>query len=235
MKLMKRYFHILLATAAFSLASCQLPEKPAKPDAETPFSIQVNDTDFSKGRLGYRQELVFEDLVKLHGHPCDGLIEGALALEFGLYQLYPDMIIDRTNTRVVSHPSPCLTDAALLICGARYQYGTYFVSDAIPGLYVIGRTDRDEAFAIRRKEGVKPPLIDVWGNQAIAGTLSPCGLDSLRLMEEEYAHFLLDTKDLATLFEVEELDNFDWNIPLRNDFLKTDILNKNAPACISNQ
>ena len=230
---MKRHFQILLAATAFLLASCHTPKKPAEPDTDTPFSIQVNDTDFSKGRLGYRQELVFDDLVCLHGHPCDGLIEGALALEFGLNQLYPDMIVDRTNTRVVSYPSPCLADAALLLSGARYQYGTYFVSDAIPGLYVIGRTDQEEAFAIRRKDGVKPPLIDVLGRQAINGTLSPCGLDSLRLMEDEYARFLLDAKDLTALFEVEELENFDWNIPLRNDFLKTDILNKNAAACIS--
>lgn len=232
---MKGYFQILPAAAIFYLASCQTPEKPAEPDTDTPFSIQVNDTDFSKGRLGYRQELVFDDLVSLHGHPCDGLIEGALALQFGLRQFYPDDIIDRTNTRVVSRSSPCLADAALLLSGARYQYGTYFVSDDIPGLYVIGRTDKEEAFVIRRKEGVKPPLIDVLGNQAIAGTLSPCGIDSLRLMEEDYARFLLDSKDLSTLFEVEKLENFNWNLPLKNTFLKTDILNKNAAACIPNQ
>lgn len=229
---MKRLILFLLAAAAISLTSCQAP---AESDNDNPFSIQVNDTDFSKGRMGYRQELVFEDLVRLHGHPCDGLIEGALAMEFGLYQLYPDLVVDRTNTRVVSRSSPCLADAALLLSGARYQYGTYFVSDDIPGLYVIGRTDVEEALAIHRKAGVKPPLIDVLGNQAIAGTLSPCGLDSLRLMEEGYARFLMNTKDLATLFEVEKLENFPWNLPLQNSFLKTDILNKNAAACISNQ
>ena len=232
---MKRHILFLLATASISFTRCQAPVKPVEPEPDTPFSIQVNDTDFSKGRLGYRQELVFEDLVRLHGHPCDGLIEGALAMEFGLYQLYTDSIVDRTNTRIVSRSSPCLADAALLLSGARFQYGTYFVSDDTPGLYIIGRTDHDEAFSIRRKEGVKPPRIDELGNLAIAGTLSPCGLDSLRLMEEDYARFLMDTKDLATLFEVEKLESFSWNLPLQNTFLKTDILNKNAVACIPNQ
>jgi acetolactate decarboxylase len=232
---MRKFYQAILPAAILLLAGCEVSEPPIEPGSKLPFSIQVNDTDFSKGRLGYRQELVFDDLVRLHGHPCDGLIEGALALRFGLKQLYPDDIIDRTNTRVVSRSSPCLADAALLLSGARYQYGTYFVSDDIPGLYVIGRTDKEEAFVLRRKDGVKPPLIDVLGNRAIAGTLSPCGLDSLRLMEEDYARFLVDTKDLSTLFEVEKLENFNWSLPLNNTFLKTDILNKNAAACIPNQ
>lgn len=231
---MKRHILLLLA-AALALTSCQAPEQPAGPETDHPFSIRVNDTDFSKGRLGYQQALIFEDLVKLHGHPCDGLIEGALAMQYGLYQLYPDSIVDRTHTRVVSRSSPCLADAALLLSGARYQYGTYFVNDSIPGLYIIGKTGHDEAFAISRKDGVKPPQIDELGKLAIAGILSPCGLDSLRLMEEDYARFLMNTEDLSTLFEVEPLEDFSWDLPLQNTFLKTDILNKNAAACIPNQ
>lgn len=228
-------FFILTTILAFSLGSCVEKELEIEGNQGPQFSIQTNDTDFSKGRLGYRQEITFGGLVRLHGHLCDGLIEGALAMQFGLYQLYPDSVVDRTNTRVVSRSSPCLADAALLLTGARYQYGSYFVKDDIPGLYVIGRIGRDEAFVITRKNGVKPPIIDEMGNLAIKGELSPCGLDSLRLLEEEYANFLMNSRDLSALFEVDALDHFSWDLTLQNDFIKTDILNKYAPACISNQ
>lgn len=83
-------------------------------------SIKVNDTDFSKGRLGNIQPVDLQDLSKFHGHLCDGLAEGFLALQQALYELYPDSIIDRTNTRIVSKPSPCLTDVAIYLTGGRY-------------------------------------------------------------------------------------------------------------------
>lgn len=42
---------------------------------------------------------------------------------------------------------------------------------------------------------------------------------------------LLAAKDWSQLFETEKLDSFIWSLPLRNDFVKTDILNKNAALC----
>ena len=194
-------------------------------------AFQVVDTDFSKGRLGYRQEVTLDDLVRLHGHLCDGLIEGTLAMRYGLHHLYPDGVIDRTNTRVVSRSSPCLADAALFLSGARYQYGTFLVSDDIPALYVIGKVNQEEALLIRRKDGVKPAVIDALGAIAIAGRLSPCGLDSLRKLEEDYLAFLMAAEDEDALFAAEKVDSFNWSLPLRNDFIKTDILNKDAPFC----
>ncbi|MBK7819033.1 MAG: hypothetical protein IPJ60_16985 [Sphingobacteriaceae bacterium] len=80
-------------------------------------SIKVLDTDFSKGRLQNVQTITLNDAVKLHGHLCDGLVVGFLGLKEGLYKLYPDSIIDRTNNRIVSKPSPCLTDIAIFMTG----------------------------------------------------------------------------------------------------------------------
>ena len=70
-------------------------------------TITVNDTDFSKGKLGNIQKIKVNDIAKLHGHVCDGLIEGYIALDYGLKELYPDGVVDRTNTRIVSKSSPC--------------------------------------------------------------------------------------------------------------------------------
>ncbi|WP_394331308.1 FmdE family protein [Pricia antarctica] len=38
-----------------------------------------------------------DDLVKFHGHLCDGLVVGHLALQLAMHELYPDGIIDRTR------------------------------------------------------------------------------------------------------------------------------------------
>lgn len=43
-------------------------------------SIQVQDTDFSKGRLQHVQTITLNDAVKFHGHLCDGLTVGFLGL-----------------------------------------------------------------------------------------------------------------------------------------------------------
>ena len=92
---------------------------------------EVIDTDFSKGQLTNIQNVKYDDLVKFHGHSCDGLLEGMQALQVGLKVLYPDGIVDRTNTRIISRSSPCLTDAAIYLTGGRYQYNTFYVTDSI--------------------------------------------------------------------------------------------------------
>jgi acetolactate decarboxylase len=192
--------------------------------------IQVVDTDFSKGRLGLDHRIYLNDLEKFHGHLCDGLVVGFLALKEGLKELYSDGVVDRTNTRIVSKPSPCLTDAAAYLTGGRMQFNTFYVSPDINGLFVIQRIDDEKAVAVNMKPGVKPKLIDDMGNLAAEGKLSPCELDTLKTLEDEFSERLL-REPASDNFEISPLDNFDWKPVLRNDFLKTDILNKNAAPC----
>ena len=201
-----------------------LPHRPAAPH------IRVNDTDFSKGRLGLIQTISLEDLTKFHGHLCDGLVEGMLALQTGLYVLFPDSIIDRTDVRVVSRASPCLTDAAIYLTGGRYQYNSFFVSNEVPGVYIIQRISNGKAVAVARREGVKPVEIDQLGQLAVTGQLSACSLDRLRQIEDQYADDLLRTP-ARQLFRVEELPDYQWKPILKSDFIKTDILNKDQPKC----
>ena len=224
-------YNIVLLFGYSAILGCQRSENDRNVSEARQLVFKVVDTDFSKGRLGYRQDITIPDFVKLHGHLCDGLIEGAMALDYGLHHLYPEGVIDRTNTRIVSRSSPCLADAAILLTGARYQYGTFFVSDDISGLYIVGKSDQPSAFSIRRKPGVKPVIIDKLGALAIAGELSPCALDSLRVLEDAYGQFLLSAEKPDQFFEVVSLDTFNWGIPVSNDFVKTDILNKDLPVC----
>lgn len=193
-------------------------------------SILVNDTDFSKGRLGHIQQIHIQDVAKFHGHSCDGLVEGFLALQQGLYQLYPDSLIDRTNTRIVSKPSPCLTDAAIYLTGGRYQFNSFYVNAALEGMYVLQRIDNGKTVIVNRKANVKPAIIDQMGNKALKGELTSCELDVLKEYEDDYSVFLQKSA-AKDIFEVKEITDFRWQPELRSDFIKTDVLNKNRLKC----
>ncbi|MGB5648006.1 MAG: FmdE family protein [Muriicola sp.] len=202
---------------------------PAKPKSYKT-GLRVNDTDFSKGRLGNIQKLELKDLAKFHGHLCDGLVVGYLALQQALLKLYPDGIIDRTNTRIISKPSPCLTDAAIYLTGARYQYNSFYVSEDINGLFTVQRMDNGKTVVVQMNKGVKPEAIDFLGAKAIKGELSPCELDELKAMEDNFTEQLLQT-DPKSNFTVSDLTDFQWEPILKNDFSKTDILNKDTQKC----
>jgi formylmethanofuran dehydrogenase subunit E len=192
-------------------------------------TIKVNDTDFSKGKLGNLQTIKLKDISKFHGHLCDGLVEGFIALELGLKQLYPNEIIDRTNTRIVSKSSPCLTDVAIYISGGRIQYNTFYVDNSIEGMYMVQRTDNLKTISIKRKPNVKPAIIDEMGDKAIKGELDECKLKELKKLENDYAKFLLKSNP-EDLFSVSAITTFQWN-PKSEMYLKTDILNKKKSNC----
>lgn len=174
---------------------------------------------------------MLEDVARLHGHLCDGLVVGFLGLREGLYRLYPDSIIDRTNTRIVSKSSPCLTDIAIYLTGGRYQFNTFFVCDTISYALIVQRIDNGDTYGIRLKSGVKPKVIDSMGALASSGKLSPCELDTLHNTEDRFIEHLLNTNP-ANFFIIDRLSNYSWNPVLFNTFIKTDILNKNQIPCL---
>lgn len=214
-----RFKFILLFTILTSISFAQNP------------SIKVLDTDFSKGRLQNVQTITLDDAVKLHGHLCDGLVVGFLGLKETLYKLYPDSIIDRTNNRIVSKPSPCLTDIAIFMTGARYQYNTYYVSDSIKYQFIVQRIDTEKTFGVKLKPGLMPTAIDSLGRLATKGELDACGIDSLRKLENQFSAFLLSQKP-QDLFIIEEIKNYKWLPVLKGNFLKTDVLNKKLQNCL---
>ncbi len=241
---------LLLAIILLVLASCQNTPmtKKEKSQNETTMPIdsgsaseiqelinnhpvKVLDTDFSKGRLRKEHRITLSDLEKFHGHLCDGLVVGFLAIDRAAKVLYPEAPIDRTNTRIVSKGSPCLTDAAVYLTGGRYQFNTFYVDNDLPdAIYIIQRIDNGKTVAVNLKKGVKPAEIDAMGAKAVRQELGPCEMDSLKEMEDDFSLFLLRSPT-DSLFEVRELTDFEWHPVLRNDFIKTDILNKNLAPC----
>ncbi|OYU95515.1 MAG: hypothetical protein CFE21_10245 [Bacteroidetes bacterium B1(2017)] len=193
-------------------------------------TIKVLDTDFSKGRLNKTTILTLEDVGKFHGHLCDGLALGFMGLREGLSMLYPDSIIDRTNTRIVSKSSPCITDIAIYLTGARYQYNSFYVSDSIPYLFIVQRKDNSKTIGIKLKPGIKPYAIDSLGKLANDGRLSACELNSLKKLEDEFTQYILQTNP-KEIFVLVEITDFNWDPKLSNSFIKTDIINKAKSNC----
>lgn len=218
---MRQFIFMLVGVVLFSC------ERNADPDIQ----FHVIDTDFSKGRLMFEQTIDLNDLVKFHGHLCDGLVVGAIAMDLTLKKLYPEGVIDRTNLRVVSKPSPCLTDVGAYLSGGRYQFNTFYVDTDFDGIYIVQRIDTEEAFSISMNAGVKPKAIDSLGGLAVKKELSACKIDSLKKMEDDFTDFLLSHEQPSNLFTVKKLKEFSWEPILRNDFLKTDVLNKGKDVC----
>lgn len=205
-----------LGILAFMIAACS---------QEPRVLFTVTDTDFSKGYRMHEQQVTIDDLALFHGHLCDGLVVGALAMEQVMQQMYPNEAIDRTNLRVVSAPSPCLTDVAIYLTGGRYQFNTFYVDDNPGGIYIVQRIDDGRTYRVGMKSGVKPSEIDSLGALAVQRKLSHTELDRLKALEDDFTEFLLQS-DAAELFDVEVVSDFKWQPHLRRDFLKTDVLNK---------
>ncbi|MFV8339517.1 formylmethanofuran dehydrogenase subunit E family protein [Flavobacterium sp. LB3P21] len=193
-------------------------------------TIQTLDTDFSKGRLNHIQTISLEDTAKFHGHLCDGLVVGFLGLREALYQLYPAKIIDRTNTRIVSKSSPCIADIGIYLTGGRYQFNTFYVDDSISFPYIVHRIDNGLTYGVKLKPGIKPTIIEEMGNKAIEGKLTACEVDDLKKLEDDFTDKLL-TLEPKEIFVIEEIENFNWQPLLKNNFIKTDVINKEMPLC----
>lgn len=191
-------------------------------------TIQTIDTDFSKGRLNHIQTITLEDTAKFHGHLCDGLVVGFLGLREALYQLYPGKVVDRTNTRMVSKSSPCISDIGIYLTGGRYQFNTFYVDDNILYPYIVQRIDNSLTYGVKLRPGIKPSIVEEMGDKAIEGKLSPNDLDKLKKLEDDFSDKLLSL-DAKEIFVIEEIENFNWQPYLKNNFIKTDVINKEMP------
>ena len=225
---MKMLNYILVLVA---VTSCNSSQQEVASNSLKPPIIKVLDTDFSKGRLNLTHELTLLDLEKFHGHLCDGLVVGFLGINEGLMVLYPNGIVDRTNTKIVSTSSPCLKDVAVYITGGRYQFNSFYVDNTLePEFYIMQRIDNGKTVKVRLNKGVKPKEIDELGAKAIKGELAACDLDKLKMLEEEFAEKLLSSNPKDN-FTVAEVMDFAWKPLPKNDYLRTDILNKNISNC----
>ncbi|WP_332914377.1 acetolactate decarboxylase [Algoriphagus boritolerans] len=179
------------------------------PKSHPKLSFRVVDTDFSKGRLGFQQEIFLDDLVKFHGHLCDGLVVGTKALIIPFQPFFGAAEIDRTDYRIISGASPCLTDAASYLTGGRLQFGTQQVISKPTGLFLIERISDGKSVQVNLNAGIKPQEIISLTALAEQGKLSPCEMDHLKSLEDQFSIQVLATAS-AELYNLVVLDQFKW-------------------------
>jgi hypothetical protein len=94
--------------------------------------FEVLDSESTLGRYAsMTKTITLKDLVKFHGHACDGLVQAAGAMSLALHELFPDGVIDRTDLRILSKNSPCFMDVSAYLTGGRINFGTLDVDDAL--------------------------------------------------------------------------------------------------------
>lgn len=202
--------------------------------AHAPYApaFHVLDTESSLGPYASRTKTItLKDLVKMHGHACDGLVTAACALAVGLAELYPDGVIDRTDTGVISNNSPCFGDVAAYLTGGRIRFGTQKIDPRLGNEFILYRFSTGRAVRVYLKPGVFPAeIVDL--EKAIRG--GNYTLDDVRRCQKlqwEYARGLVN-RPLTESFGVEKLDNFVWDPDpyphrgVRGDVLLKDVLKR---------
>jgi len=112
-------------------------------------TFSVIDTQSSHGRYSkVPKQITVIDLIKFHGHGCDGLFRGAYALSVGLKALFHQGPVDRTDLRILSRNSPCLGDVGEYLTGGRIRFNTQDVRDRAGVWYIIQRISNKDAVEV---------------------------------------------------------------------------------------
>jgi len=126
----------------------------AKPHAPV---FEMLATQGTQGRYyPYTYPVTLKDLVRFHGHDCEGTTSAANCAWVAFKILFPDGIIDRSVLWGISGESPCWSDAVAFLTGARLQYGNlgFFKDKRYSHAIVLYREDTRAAVLATWKEGV---------------------------------------------------------------------------------
>ena len=196
--------------------------------------FHVRDTESSLGPYASQTKpITLKDLVKMHGHPCDGLVTAACALAVGLEQLYPDGVIDRTDTGCITNNSPCYGDVAAYLTGGRIRFGTQKLDPPLGNAFIVYRFSTGQAVKVTLRSGVFPAEVRALENKVRGGKFTLAEMRRCQQMEWDYARRLLNTPP-EECFETETLKGFHWTPDAyehrgpRGDVVNRDCLRRKA-------
>ena len=119
--------------------------------------FEILATRGTQGRYyPYTYAVTIKDIVKFHGHDCEGLSHAACCCKMAFNILFPDNIVDRSVLRGITGTSPCWTDAVAFLTGARLQYGNlaYFKDKGYGHAIILCREDTGQAVLATWKKGI---------------------------------------------------------------------------------
>lgn len=119
--------------------------------------FQMLATQGTQGRYyPYTYPVTLKDMIKFHGHDCEGTIHVANAAWVAFKILFPDGIIDRSVLWGISGPSPCWSDGVAFLTGARIQYGNlgFFRDKRYNHAIILYREDTKVAVLATWKKGI---------------------------------------------------------------------------------
>lgn len=228
----------------------------AKPYAP---SFEILATRGTAGRYyPYTYTVTLKDMIKWHGHDCEGTIHAANAAKVAFKILFPDGIIDRSVLWGISGPSPCWSDAVAFLTGARLQYGNlgFFRNKAYWHAILLYREDTKVAVLATWKKGINDipgepvvlPESITWtpavsmqemmdlkrAVKAAGGTPTPYQVDLMRYLQWRHVNDILE-HPLRASYQARIVPHFrwaDWIDPtktLAKPFPRSDVKLKNYP------
>ena len=199
--------------------------------ARAPYApiFHVRDTESSLGPYAdHTKTITIEDLIKMHGHPCDGLVTAAGAMYVGLRQLYPDGVIDRTDTCCTTNNSPCYGDVAAYLTGGRIRFGTQKIDPNLGNQFILHRISTGQTVTVTLKDGVFPKEVASLEAKLRAGDSSVADIRRCQRMEWDYARHLLN-RPLDQSFSVVWMKGYAWQAdPYIHAGTRGDVIKKNA-------
>ena len=119
--------------------------------------FEILATKGTQGRYYQRTYAVtIKDIVKWHGHDCEGTTHAANNMKIAFEILFPDGIIDRSVLKAISGTGPCWSDAVAFLTGARLQYGNlgFFKNKDYNHAVLLYREDTKVAVLATWKKGI---------------------------------------------------------------------------------
>lgn len=178
-------------------------EALAAPFAPT---IEVVDTVSSLGPLSAQpQTVTLTDLVRFHGHPCDGLVVAAAGMAYGLRYLFPKGVADRTDLAAEVNRSACYGDVVAYLTGARHRYGSLVIDPNLGDEWILFRRSTRQAVHVRLRPGIKPPELPVLERRLKQADCPPALIARVQQLQRTFALAVL-SRPPEQVFEVSASD-----------------------------
>jgi formylmethanofuran dehydrogenase subunit E len=173
-------------------------------------AVKVVDTVSSLGPLAAQPQLVtLSDLVRYHGHPCDGLVVAASGIAYGLHRLFPEGVTDRTDLVVAVNRSACYGDVAAYLTGARHRYGSLVVDAALGDEWIVGRRSTGASVRVTLRAGFKPPELAAMERELRAAACPPALITAVQGLQRRFALAVLAAPP-ERVFEIQPLERFPY-------------------------